>query len=446
MSSVTELRRQLAWQDVVNVVVGIVIGAGIFVTPQELSRLLPSAEAMMMAWVVSGLLVFGGALAFAELSAMLPATGGLYIYLREAFGPAVAFSSGWVHLFALFSGATAFVAAGFARYLGGLLPLPEVAQNPITIALILGIGWLNARSVVWSVRVQNVANYAKLLALAGLIGLALFAPAQTAPAAASSIGLGTFGVALASCFFCYEGWSYAGFVAGEMKNPARDLPRAFTVSFLIVVGLYLMVNLSYVRVLSIAELQSSSKVGADVATRILGPAGGTLLTVVILLAIVGTVNGLTLAASRMYLAQSRDGLFLPGLEQIHPRWNTPARAVAAHAVASCVLLFSGSLGFILTLAIFAAWLYYAIAVLGLMRLRQTQPNLARPYRTWGYPVTPVLFLLGTLGFLGSLAMQSPKPALAVLAIVAVSFPIHALVGKSNKHATAVPGSAPPLAE
>ncbi len=431
MPQETELKQRLSSYDAVSMVIGIVVGAGIFVTPQELARLLPSSKAMMLAWLVSGALVFCGALAFAELSAMLPATGGLYIYLREAFGPAMAFSSGWVHLFALFSGATAFVAFGFARYLKALTPLGSDFDTMITIALIAGIGLLNARSTRAAVIVQNLANAAKLVALAGLIVMAFFAtPAAAAPAV--DIPAASFGAALASCFFCYEGWSYAGFVAGEMKNAKRDLPRVFAISFLLVVALYLIVNLAYMRVLSIGELQSSAQVGTDVARRVMGPAGAKLLSCVILMAILGSLNGLTLSASRLYYAQSRDGAFLPGLDRIDPQWGTPVLAIAAHVAVSCLMvLFASSLGFVLTLAIFAAWLYYAIAVAGLVRLRHTRPELERPYRMWGYPYTPAVFLIGTLGFLGSILVQSPKAALGVCVILGLSFPVHAFIGKSN---------------
>ena len=426
-----ELKRQLGWLDAVSVVIGIVIGAGIFVTPQELARLLPSTQAMMLAWLVSGALVFCGALAFAELSAMLPQTGGLYVYLREAFGPAVAFSSGWVHLFALFSGATAYIALGFARYLNALVPVPELWHQPIAIAVILSVATVAALSTRLAVVVQNTANLAKVIALFGLVGLACFAPAAPAAPPVQIEGT-TFLAALAACFFCYEGWSYAGYIAGELRNPDRDLPRIFAVSFLLIVALYLAVNLAYVHVLSIADLQSSSQVGADVAGRVMGPIGSKFLAIVILLSIIGSLNGLTIAAPRMYYAQSKDGLFLPGLDQIHPRFGTPVGGIAAHATMSSVyVLFASNLGFVLQLAIFAAWLYYAIAVLGLMRLRAKKPQLPRPYRMWGYPFTPILFLVGNTGFLISLYLQSAKPVLTVLAIMAISFPVHSFIGKSK---------------
>jgi APA family basic amino acid/polyamine antiporter len=428
-----ELKRELSWLDAASVVVGIVIGAGIFVTPQDLARVLPSSNAMMLAWLVSGALVFCGALAFAELSAMLPATGGLYIYLREAYGPATAFSSGWVHLFALFSGATAYIAAGFARYLHAIFSFDPACDTAVTVALILGLGVLGAFSTRGVVALQNVTNVAKLAGLLGLVGLSFFAPTPEATVAVD-VPVGAFAAALVTCFFCYEGWSYAGYVAGEMRNPGRDLPRTFAVSFAVVVALYLMVNLAYLRVLSIGEIQSSGQIGADVAGRVLGPKGATVIAVVILLAIVGSLNGIMMAASRMYYAQSKDGLFLPGLATIHPRFGTPLKAIAAHAVVSSAMaLFPSSLGAVLQAAICAAWIYYAIAVVGLMRLRVRRPELQRPYRMWGYPVTPCLFVAGTLFFLGSLAMGSPWPMVWVLGVIAVSFPVYGFIGRS-KHA------------
>jgi basic amino acid/polyamine antiporter, APA family len=430
MLSAPELQRNLSLWDAMNVVLGIVIGAGIFVTPQELARLLPSSNAMFAAWIVSGLLVFCGALAFAELSAMLPATGGIYIYLREAFGPAVAFSSGWVHLFALLSGATAFIAGSFFDYLNVLVSIPDRFRTLCTLLLILLVAAIAARSSAWAVRLQNLTNLAKLAALALLIALAFFADAASAPAKSEPIGALNFAAALASCFFCYEGWSYAGFVAGELHSPQRDLPRTFALSFLAIVLLYLAVNLSYLRVLSIPDIQSSNQVGALVAGRVLGGNGAIVLAAIVLLAIVGALNGLTLAASRMYWAQSRDGVFLPGLDRLHSTWKTPAAAVAAHAAVSCLyVLFSRNLGLILTIAIFAAWTYYVIAVIGLMRLRRTRPDLPRPYRMFGYPFTPILFILGGIGFLATLSLKSAAPAITVLLIMGASFPIHAFIGR-----------------
>jgi amino acid transporter len=428
-----ELKRHLSWFDAASIVVGIVIGAGIFVTPQDLSRHVPSPSLMMLAWGVSGFLVFCGALAFAELSSMLPATGGIYIYLRQAFGPAVAFSSGWVHLFALFSGATAYIASGFASYCGALLPVDPALKTPLALGLVFAVAIIGSISTRTAVMLQNITNFAKLAALLLLISLAFFAPA--APSSPPvDVPISAFAAALATCFFCYEGWSYAGFVAGEMRNPARDLPRCFAVSFLFVLALYLMVNLAYLHVLTIPQIQASSQAGADVAIRVLGPLGGKLLAVTILLAIIGAVNGLSIAASRMYYAQAKDGLLLPGLDYIHPRLGTPVAAIAAQALTTAFyIVASSSLGFVLQLAITAAWLYYAIAVVGLMRLRHTAPALDRPYRMWGYPVTPVLFILGTCGFLLALAQGTSLPALTLVTIIAVSFPIYRLIGKSKIH-------------
>lgn len=427
MAQENELRKQMGWLDAASVVVGIVIGAGIFVTPQDLARVLPSSDWMMLAWLVSGALVFCGALAFAELSAMLPSTGGLYIYLREAFGPAVAFSSGWVHLFALFSGATAYIASSFSRYLTTFVPMNDSAQKLAAIGLVLILALLNSRSALASVWVQNTANAAKLFGLLLLIGLAFFATPATAQAT-PPLSLSAFSAGLASCFFCYEGWSYAGFVAGEMRKPQRDLPRAFAFSFLAVLALYLLVNVAYLRVLSVAELQASAQVGADVARKVFGGSGAALLSGIILLAIIGSVNGLTLAAARMYLAQSRDALFLPTLDQVHPQWATPVRATMAHAlVTSAFIYFSPNMGFILQLAISAAWFYYALAVAGLIRLRFTRAQLERPYRMWGYPVTPLLFIGGALQFLFSLYMSAPQPVLVMFAILLISFPAYALI-------------------
>jgi APA family basic amino acid/polyamine antiporter len=433
MSEGTELRRSLGWWDAVSIVVGIVIGAGIFVTPQDLAKAMPSAEGMIGAWVVSGLLVFCGALAFAELSSMFPQTGGLYVYLREAFGPEIAFSSGWIHLCALLSGATAYIAMGFGKYLSSVVTLDEAGQRGAALALIVGLSGLNAWSTRAAFWLQNAANVAKLVAL---LALALGAFAGPAVAEAPAAGSGSFAAALAICFFCYEGWSYAGFVAGEMKDPARNLPKVFAVSFAIVVGVYLLMNLAYMRVMTVSELQSTAQLGTEVARRALGPFGAGVVTATILIAIVGSVNGILVAASRMYFAQAKDGLFLPTLERLHPARGTPLRAIAVHCLVSCAMIFAPSIGNVLQAAIFSAWLYYFATVAGLMWLRRRRPELARPYRTWGYPVTPVLFLLGSGQFLVGLFLQNAGPPVAVLALLVLSFPIAKALRKSNSERSA----------
>jgi APA family basic amino acid/polyamine antiporter len=238
-------------------------------------------------------------------------------------------------------------------------------------------------------------------------------------------------MALAVCFFCYEGWSYVGFVAGEVREPSKALPKVFAVSFLLVVALYLLVNLAYLRVFSIWELQNSAQIGAEIAHRALGPVGATVVTVTILIAIVGSVNGICLAASRLYYAQARDGLFLPTLEILHKERGTPVRAIALHALMSCLLLWVSSLGNILQAAIFSAWLYYFATIAGLMWMRKSRPELARPYKMWGYPVTPILFLLGSGNFLLSLMMQNPYPPCIVLLLILLSLPVARQLGKSK---------------
>jgi basic amino acid/polyamine antiporter, APA family len=427
----TELRRSMGWLDAASVVLGIVIGAGIFVTPQDLAKAMPSAEGMIAAWLLSGLLVFCGALAFSELSAAFPRTGGVYVYLKEAFGAEVAFSCGWVHLFALLSGATAYIAAGFGRYLNALLPLSETEQRWVAVSIILSLSALNAFSVRGALWVQNAANVAKLGALLFLTTAAFASPQAAAPTDQPATQ-GSMAVALAVCFFCYEGWSYVGFVAGEIRDPERTLPKVFAFSFLLVVALYLLVNLAYLRVMSVPEIQSSTQVGAAIAQRILGSAGASLVTVTILIAIVGSLNGICLAASRLYFAQAKDGFFLPKLDRVHPVHGTPTYAILSHAAISCAMLLIPNLGNVLQAAIFSAWLYYFAAIAGLMWMRRTRPDFPRPYRMWGYPVTPVLFLLGSGNFLLSLILQNPGPPLAVGLLILFSVPVARFLRKSER--------------
>jgi APA family basic amino acid/polyamine antiporter len=238
------------------------------------------------------------------------------------------------------------------------------------------------------------------------------------------IKLSSFGVALISCLLSYDGWAQMSYVAGEVRNPVRNILLALSLGVAVVMSVYVLANLAYLRVLTIPEIAASTHVGADAAERVMGPLGGTLVSLIIMMSIVGTLNGCFLTMPRVYFAQARDGLFFRRFAEIHPRYQTPGFAIAAQAAWSAVLILTGSYETLVAYAMFALWLLYTFMIVGVMVLRRTQPDLPRPYKMWGYPFTPLLFLAIALLFLGNMLYSTPGPALAGLGLIISGIPVY----------------------
>src|SRR5204862_4184015 len=281
-----DLSRRLGMVDATAIVVGIVIGSGIFVLPNLIARNLPSSVAILTAWIVSGVLSFFGALAYAELGAMMPATGGQYVYLREAFGPLCAFVCGWTFMLAVLSGGSAWLAVTFSIYAGYFVTLTPAMSKVMSIALIAVLSAVNYVGVREGAWVQRTFTYLKVAALLALIGAAFLTP-QSAPAAGvsphPSVSVAHFGIAMAACLMAYNGWSYVSFVAGELRDPQRNLLRSLAMGMAAVMALYISANLAYLKVLSIAQIAASERVAGEVARLTIGPMGGTFVSLAVLL-------------------------------------------------------------------------------------------------------------------------------------------------------------------
>jgi basic amino acid/polyamine antiporter, APA family len=287
---------------------------------------------------------------------------------------------------------------------------------------------VNYRGVSLGALVQKSFTFAKLTGILIIVGSAfLFGHPSTAPAAtAAPIALSSFGVALIACLLAYDGWVQMSFVAGEIRDPKRNILFALAFGIAAVMTVYLLANLAYLRVLSIPEIAASSHVGADAATRSLGPVGGTLVTLIILISIIGSLNGAVLTCPRVYFAQAQDGLFFRRFAEIHPRYQTPGFAILAQGVWGTVLIVSGSYEALIDYAMFAIWLSYAFMIAGVMVLRRTQPDLPRPYRMWGYPVTPLLFIAVAVLFLVNMLVTRPGPSFAGLGLIVSGVPAYFL--------------------
>lgn len=414
-----ELPRRLGVLDATVIVIGIVIGSGIFLLPNLIAKSLPSHVAILAVWIVSGVLSFFGALAYAELGAMLPATGGQYVYLREAYGPMCAFVCGWTFMLAVLAGGSAWLAVTFAIYAGYFVPLTPVTGKLVSIALIAALSAVNYVGVREGAWVQRVFTGLKILALVILIGAALVSPQTAARSGPDGpVSPANFGVAMAACLMAYNGWSYVSFVAGEVREPQRNLLRALVLGMAAVGLLYVFANVAYLKVMTIPEIAATERVGADLATRTMGPIGGTFVSLAVLFSITGAVNGCILTSARIPFAQARDGLFFARFGTVHPRFLTPSSAIVWSGAWTAILVVSGSYENLFTYSILAAWIFYTMSVAAVFVLRRKLPDAPRPYVMWGYPWTLWAFVAVSVWFMVNEFATQPGPSLMAFAIVA----------------------------
>lgn len=415
------LRRELGLWSCTLMVVGGIIGSGIFFTPAEVARALPSGGWILAVWTIGGVVALAGALAYAELGAMMPDAGGGYVYIREAFGPLAAFLCGWMTLLLISTGALAAVAMGFAGYVERYVSLgPIGGRIGMAAATIFILGVTNYMGVKPGAAVQNALTVAKIVALASLIvaGLVLWTvvadpPAlANAPAARASLVSG-LAAAFVAVLFTIGGWQQLNMVAGEIRRPEWTIPRALTLGILIVIAIYLGANAVYLHVLGRDGLAASAAVAADTAVRLVGPVGGTLITVGAMLSILGFVNVVLLGNSRMPFAMARDGLFLAAAGRIHPRFGTPHVAIGIMVAWSLLLLFGtrGDLGALLSGVVFADWIFFGLGGASVLVLRRTRPAASRPYKSLGYPVLPALFVAAAAVGIVSAFVAAPRTSL-----------------------------------
>jgi APA family basic amino acid/polyamine antiporter len=427
-AALRDLPRKLGLSDATAIVIGIVIGAGIFIFPAVIARQLTSPAAILAVWIVSGLLSYCGALAYAELGAMLPATGGQYVYLREAYGPLCAFVCGWTLMLAVTSGGIGFLAAAFSVYLGQFVPLSLPAAKAVSLALIAVLSAINYIGVREGAFVQRMFTGLKIGGVLLLVVSAFWghhAPPPGAPELPEvPFSLANFGVAMTACLMAYNGWSYVSFVAGEVRQPQRNLPRALALGMVAVGALYVLANVAYLKVLTISEIRLTERVGALLAQRTMGAAGATILSVTVMLSAIGAINGNLLTAARIPFAQARDGLFFHRFGHIHPRFETPSFAIVMQGLWAGVLVLSGTYQFIVSYATVAAWIFYVLTVGAVPILRRKLPNLPRPCRMRGYPYTLALFLLVGVWFVVNAFINQPGPSLAALGIVTTGVPAY----------------------
>ena len=432
------LARVLRLGDLVYIVLGTVIGSGIFLLPGPVLQETGGHVGLALGvWVAGGLLSFLGAITYAELGAMMPQAGGIYIYIRDAFGRPSAFLFGWMLFIVIAPASVATLAVGSTAYLQELVPLSSIASRAVALGMIVVLALLNIRGTKESARVQDWTTAVKVGAIV-LMSVALLAvgrvagpvTAATAPAAPGPGLLTGIGVAMVAVLWAYEGWTYVTFSAGETLEPQRTFPRAIAIGTGALIALYLLANLGYLAVLGPATVAKSDRVASEAVRAAFGPAAGRAIAVVVLLSMFSAVNAILLTAPRVFYAMAKDGLFFRKLAEIHPRLGTPAIAIAATALWSMVLAASGTYTQLLTYVVFTAWIFYGLGAVSVFVFRRTRPDAPRPFRVPGYPWTPALFVLAALGIVIATLVGQPTRALAGLAALALGMPAYLIWRRS----------------
>ncbi len=422
------LLRALGPWAAMSLVIGVMVGSAIFIVPASMAREVGSERAALSVWIVAGVLSLFGALSFAELGAMLPDAGGQYVYLREAYGPLPGFLCGWVFFLVAQSGAIAALAAGLARYLAEFLPLAAWEQKVAAAGVIILLTVINYRGARDGGWVQSVVTGMSIGLIVALIflGFSLVKPVtQSAPAAPiHGVTLASFGVAMVAALWAYEGWNTVTFAAGEIRRPERNLPLALIGGTMIVIALYIGLNLVYYRALGPVQVMHSPRVAASAAETFLGPLGAHWVSLAIIIAIFGSLNGSILGCARVYYAMAEDGLFFRSCARVHPRFRTPHVALIAQAVWSGALALVGGYSELFTYVIFMGWIFYALTAFAVIVLRWKMPNRSRPYRVWAYPIVPIAFVITATWFVINTLVQEPVESGWGAALTALGVPVY----------------------
>jgi basic amino acid/polyamine antiporter, APA family len=425
------LKRRLTLFDMTMVAIGATIGSGIFLTPSIIAQALPNPTLILAVWVVGGLMALSGGLTFAELASMLPRAGGVYVYLTEAYGSLVGFLFGWAYFVVVNAGGLGALSVAFATYVGSFVVLDPFSTKAVAIGGLLMLTMVNVVGVKAGAIFSDVFTLLKIAGIAVLvvIGFALGSGPKAElfmrlPTAPGELWTG-FALGMVGVLWSYGGWQHATFAAAEVKDPQRTLPVALILGTVTVTVVYVVTNLAYLFLLTPAQMAASPRVAADAVAAVLGPIGGRLISVAIIISTFGVVGVYTLTAPRIYFAMARDGLFFRRVADIHPRFATPAFAIVSQSVwASVLILFWGTFESLISYVVFTDWIFFALAAAGVIVLRRTRPDLPRPYRVPGYPFVPLFFVVVAVWFVAMTLVQRPAQAWAGLGFLAMGVPVY----------------------
>ncbi|MBV8452769.1 MAG: amino acid permease [Deltaproteobacteria bacterium] len=441
------LRRVLGLWSAVSIVVGTVIGSGVFLVPSTMIRDVGSVRTLFIVWLVAGLLSLFGALTYSELAAAMPEAGGEYVYLSAAYGPFWGFLYGWTQFWVAKSGSIATLAAGFYTYLTLFFPVLGVSLAVIplhigpggnlleihygqlvAIALILILGGVNYIGVRAGGNVQIFVTIIKMGLIAGLIAVGLLSGkgdfSHFGAHFSAGQGIAGFFAAMVSALWAYDGWNNVSMISSEIREPQRNLPRALIFGTAAVIATYVLINIAYFYVLGPAQVAASHRVASDMMSSLYGRGAAGLVSVAVLISIFAALNGSILSGSRVPYAMARDGLFFRPAAAVHPHFHTPGKAMLMLCFWSCVVILSGWYDDLYNFVIFGSWILYLMTAVSVFVLRRKQPNLVRPYRVTGYPLVPVLFVIVAALLLFSTLHTRPRESIMGLGLMALGIPFY----------------------
>lgn len=435
------LTRSLGLLDATALVVGIIIGASIFVQPSVITGTVPSLGAVYAVWIVSGVLTLFGALIAAELASAFPQAGGVYVFLREAFSPGVAFLWGWAMFWTMHTGIIAVIAMVFARYVSFFVPVGAAGLQAIAVAAIVALSLVNYRGVRSGSAVQTTVTVLKVGAIAVIIAAAfalgprhaspLAVPAPGASASEGGLTAHTFALALVAGLFAFGGWHMVTYAAEETRDPERTIHRALLLGVTIVTVCYVALNGAYFHVLPTEAIARSPRVAADAADAVLGRGGAAVMSALVVLSTFGALNGVILAGPRAYLAMARDGLFWKWAGAVHPAFHSPHRATMLQGVWAVVLVSTGTYRVLFTRVVYTEWIFFALMTVGLIRLRR-KATYSPLVKVPGYPVVPIVFIAASVYVVVNQIVSAPGESAVGLLLVIAGWPVfHLLLRRSR---------------
>jgi amino acid transporter len=429
------LPRTVGLFSAVLVLIGITIGSGIFRVPGRVAGLVGSPGMVLVAWVLGGVLALLGALTLAELAAMYPRSGGVFTYIEEGLGPMPAFLFGWSQLAVIRAAALGAIATIFAEYFSHFVPLSSAQVHYVAAGLIFGVGVLNYVGVKKAAAVTGVATAVKYGALLALVILSFTAPTRSTanftPLWAGGLGISALATAMVSVMWAYDGWADLSYMSGEIKDPARNMPRALIIGTLAIIAIYLLVNLAYMYLVPLPEMAQSPLIAATAVERIplLGAAGAGLVSAVVMISTFSSVNGTMLASPRIFFGMADRGLFFPIIARVSPRFQSPSTAIFLCTALGVIYVLFNDFQQLADKFVLGIWPFYILAVLSVFVIRRRSPELPRPYRVIGYPLVPVIFLVSAVGMILNALLTDPVGTGITFGIILVGIPVY-FVGRA----------------
>ena len=435
------LARTLGTRDLTLLVVGNVIGSGIFLVPS--SVLAQSGESVPIAtavWLVGGVLSLLGALSYGELGAMegTGSGGGLYAFIRDGFGRFPAFLYGWTLFFVIGAGTIATLAVAAANYMTQFVPMSQMQKGVVAAALIVLMMVINVRGTRESATVQNFATGIKVTAILAMSAILFIlgkgSPAVAVPHTVTPASWSGVGLSIISVLWAYEGWQYVTFISAEAKEPQKSLPRAIAIGTLTLIAIYLIANFAYLAALGPARVAGSHRVAGEAIATVLGPTAGWVIAAVIIVSMYSAAHATVITVPRVYFAMARDGLFFQKLTEVHSRYNTPAVAIITSCVWAIVLALTGTFEQLLTYVVFIGWIFYALGAAAVIALRIKRPDAVRPFKVPLYPLTPILFVLAAAVIVINTIVSQPRQAMIGIAVVLAGAPAY-LIWRGRQSST-----------